>query len=94
MTPNKRRLTIVLLIILVGIAPFISVAIAGAIADAHGCRLDEAGIYPCVVGGHDFGELLATMSMAGWAGLLTIPAAISVLMLWGFVELLLVFLRK
>ncbi|MGG1948083.1 hypothetical protein AB1286_25310 [Trinickia sp. NRRL B-1857] len=94
MTRNKRRIAILFSILAIGFSPFISVSIAAAIADAHGCRLDEAGIYPCVIGGHDYGSLLGTMSLAGWAGLITIPAATSILMLWGIVELLLVVLRK
>lgn len=88
MTPRKRRLTILLVILLIGCAPFISVSIAAAVANAYGCRLDEAAIYPCIVHGRDFGEVLATMSLAGWAGLITVPAAVSALMGWGVALLL------
>jgi hypothetical protein len=87
MTPGKRRIVALSLIVLIGISPFISVFIAAAIADAHGCRLDEAATYPCLVGGRDLGELLGTMSLMGWAGLITIPGAVSLLMLWAVVAL-------
>ncbi|WP_206956521.1 hypothetical protein [Trinickia acidisoli] len=88
MTPGKRRLFVLSSILLIGAAPFISVSIAEVVASANQCRLDEAGIYPCVVHGHDFGNLLSTMFVAGWAGLVTIPAAICALMLWGAVALI------
>jgi hypothetical protein len=88
MTPRKRRFAILSVILLIGCAPFISVSIAAAVADAYGCRLDEAAIYPCIIHGRDFGGVLATMSLAGWAGLITIPAAISTLMGWGMALLL------
>ncbi|WP_259675340.1 hypothetical protein [Burkholderia pseudomallei] len=65
----------------IGGAPFIPVIIAGVVASANGCRLDEAGAYPCVMLGHDFGVLLATMGMLGWAGLVTIPIAMGLLVL-------------
>jgi hypothetical protein len=94
MTPAKRRIVALSLIVLIGFSPFISVCIAGAIADAHGCRLDEAAIYPCIIGGRDWGGLLGTMSLMGWAGLITIPGAVSVLFLWGLVTLLLFVLRR
>ncbi|HEX8679761.1 MAG TPA: hypothetical protein VF683_07365, partial [Chthoniobacterales bacterium] len=37
------------LILLLAFAPVISVAIAGAIAEAHGCTLNEGGAHPCVI---------------------------------------------
>jgi hypothetical protein len=88
MTPGKRNVLALLLIVLIGISPFISVAIAGSVAGAYGCRLDEAGVYPCVIFGHDFGDLLGAMGVLGWAGLVTIPAALAVLGLWGAARLL------
>jgi ABC-type enterochelin transport system permease subunit len=94
MTPRKRRIVAILLIILIGISPFISVFIASVIADAHGCRLDEAATYPCVVGGRDVGDLLGAMSLMGWAGLITIPSAVSVLFWWGVVALVRLILRR
>jgi hypothetical protein len=94
MTPGKRRIVAVLLILLVGVSPFISVSIAAAIADAHGCRLDEAAAYPCLIGGRDWGDLLCAMNLMGWAGLITIPGAIWLLLVWGLVVLVRFVARK
>lgn len=88
MTPTKKHVVALSLILVIGVAPFIPVAIAGAVASANGCRLDEAGAYPCVILGHDLGGLLATMGVLGWAGLMTIPMAIGLLVLWGAVTML------
>lgn len=73
MTLFKRYLLAFALIALFTVSPFIPVVIAGVVATANGCRLDEAGFYPCVILGHDFGELLGTMGMLGWLGLVTFP---------------------
>ena len=59
--------------ILVGIAPIISVVIAGTLANMHGCVLHEGFVNPCVILGAERGELLYTMGVAGWFGLMTLP---------------------
>jgi hypothetical protein len=59
-----------------GIAPLISVIIAGTLASSHGCTLHEGGVNPCVILGHDFGQLLYTMGVMGWFMFLTVPVAI------------------
>lgn len=94
MTIAKRRVLLLLLILLMGAAPLISVTIAGIAASLNDCRLDEAAAYPCVIAGHDFGELLSTMSVAGWFGLVTLPAAISLIFCWGVWLALRLLLRK
>jgi hypothetical protein len=71
--PVIRYTLAFLLIILIAGAPIISVVIAGSIANAHGCRLDENGIYPCLINGVDYGRELATMAMMGWLMLATLP---------------------
>ncbi|TKC81463.1 hypothetical protein FAZ69_27980 [Trinickia terrae] len=78
----SRYFTALALILLFAVAPFIPVVIAGTVASANGCRLDEAGAYPCVIFGHDFGGLLAAMGVLGWAGLLTIPIGACLLCVW------------
>jgi len=56
-----------------GLAPAISVAIAGTIASMHGCELHEGFVNPCVVGGVDVGETLYAMGVMGWFALITLP---------------------
>ncbi len=42
----------------------------------NGCRLDEAGTYPCVVAGVDVGGLLSFLFVLGWLMLVTIPVGV------------------
>ncbi len=76
-------MAIVLVVILCVIAaPIISVVIAGSIADAHGCVLNEGSINPCIVDGKDMGQTLYTMGMMGWLMIATIPAGGVALIIW------------
>lgn len=47
--------------------------IAGTIANAHGCQLDEGSIHPCIINGVDRGSDLYTLGVMGWFMLATIP---------------------
>lgn len=69
-------------IVLFALAPLIPVLVAGLVADVNGCRLDEGSKHACVILGHDFGGILYGMGVMGWFGLLTIPAAGFLLLLW------------
>lgn len=62
-----------LVILAVALAPVASVAIAGSIAEANNCRLDEGSIHACLVNGEDWGPTLYTMFVMGWFMLATIP---------------------
>jgi len=62
---------------LIAFAPLVSVMASSAIAQSHGCALDEGGVHPCVVLGADRGELLYDMFVMGWLFLLTMPLAIA-----------------
>lgn len=69
-------------ILVLALSPLISVAIAGWIAESHGCVLNEGDIHPCVVNGTDMGGTLYTMFVLGWFMLATLPlGAIAVLVL-------------
>ena len=46
------------LIVLFAFAPVGSVVACGLIANAHGCRVDEGSVHPCVINGKDYGHLL------------------------------------
>lgn len=51
--------------------------LAAKIASVRGCQLNEAQVYPCNVAGHDIGEMLYTMGMMGWLGVMTfMPSAV------------------
>ena len=69
-------------ILFVAVSPAIPVILASAVANINGCRLDEGSTHPCVILGRDFGGLLYEMGVLGWLGLVTIPAAVFLLLAW------------
>jgi hypothetical protein len=73
------HVVILLVIFAIGIGPWISVAIAGTIAESNGCQLDEGSVHPCMVNGRDMGETLYSMGMMGWIGIATCPVALILL---------------
>jgi hypothetical protein len=73
------HVVILLVIFAIGIGPWISVAIAGTIAESNGCQLDEGSVHPCMVNGQDMGETLYSMGMMGWIGIATCPVALILL---------------
>jgi TRAP-type C4-dicarboxylate transport system permease small subunit len=73
------HVVILLVIFAIGIGPWISVAIAGTIAESNGCQLDEGSVHLCMVNGRDVGETLYTMGMMGWVGIATCPVALILL---------------
>jgi hypothetical protein len=70
------------LIGLVTLAPMGSVVACGVIANAHGCRVDEGSVHPCVVNGKDYGPLLYQLGVMGWLMLLTLPAGALAFAVW------------
>src|SRR5881275_1159574 len=67
---------VLVLIVLVALAPVGSVVACGLIANAHGCRVDEGSVHPCVINGKDYGQLLYTLGVLGWLMLVTIPGGL------------------
>src|SRR5512133_1379582 len=63
-------------IVLVAIAPIIPAAIAGNVANAACCQLDEVSIHPCVINGVDYGKDLYTWGMMPWFLFATFPIAL------------------
>src|SRR5437773_9474470 len=64
------------LIFLFAFAPIGSVMLCGAIANAYGCKVDEGSVHPCIISGHDYGELLYSLGVMGWFMLVTIPCGL------------------
>lgn len=58
--------------VVIGIAPLVSVVLAGLIADLNGCGLHEGFAQPCIVAGVDIGGLLYTMAVMGWLMLVSL----------------------
>ena len=66
------RIWLLILMVLIGIAPLASVALAGLIAELNGCGLHEGFAQPCIVAGVDIGGLLYTMTVMGWLMLVSL----------------------
>lgn len=65
--------------------PVLSALIASIIANIQGCRLDEAGAYPCEAFGWQIGSILYNMVVLSGLALATVPmGAALVLGLVGF----------
>jgi hypothetical protein len=63
-------------------APIGSVMLCGAIANAYGCKVDEGSAHPCIINGHDYGELLYSLGVMGWFMLVTIPGGLVAFASW------------
>jgi hypothetical protein len=63
-------------------APIGSVMVCAAIANAYGCKVDEGSVHPCVINGHDYGELLYSLGVMGWFMLVTIPGGLIAFVCW------------
>ena len=70
------------LILLVAFAPIGSVMACGWIANAHGCKVDEGSVHPCVINGKDYGQLLYTLGVLGWFMLVTLPGGMLAGVIW------------
>lgn len=80
-------------ILLAAFVPLISAFSAGAIANAYGCALDEGGVYPCLIGGIDYGETLSVMFVLGWLGLITLPFGALAAIVWCLVLVIVLFVK-
>lgn len=80
-------ITILLLILGWMLWPVASIMMAGSIANANDCQLDEGSIHPCIVNGTDMGEQLYSMGMMGWFMLVTIPTGLIALAVYGVILL-------
>jgi hypothetical protein len=94
--PVKRRFPwlpywiVLFLIAIVALAPIGSVVACGLIANAHGCRVDEGSVHPCIVDGKDYGPLLYQLGVMGWLMLVTLPAGAAAFAFW----LIILFLHR
>jgi hypothetical protein len=92
--PTRKRFPwilygiVLVLIVLFAFAPIGSVLLCAAIANAHGCKVDEGSVHPCIINGHDYGELLYSLGVMGWFMLVTIPGGLFALVAWLIVLIL------
>jgi hypothetical protein len=85
--PTRRFPWILYLVALFAIlafafAPIGSVKLCAGIANAYGCKVDEGSVHPCIINGHDYGELLYDLRVLGWLMLVTLPAGALAFVFW------------
>jgi hypothetical protein len=71
--------------ILIGVFPVILSLLAGMIASANGCTLNEGTKHACVLLGVDIGGALYAMGLAVWFSVATLPvgvAGLAVSLIW------------
>lgn len=71
-TNMSTRIWVLIILVIIGIAPLASVALAGVVADLNGCELHEGYPQPCLVLGVDIGGALHTMVVMGWLMLISL----------------------
>lgn len=69
----KKPLILLVLSVIFGLLPLVSVLIAAAISSANNCVLHEGGVNPCIVLGVDMGETLYQLGVMGWYMFISIP---------------------
>jgi hypothetical protein len=84
--PNKRFPWVIyalalLAILAVALAPVGSVVVCSWVANTHSCKVDEGSVHPCIIRGHDYGQLLYTLGVLGWLMLVTLPGGALALMI-------------
>lgn len=67
--------------------PVFSVLLAQAIAKKLNCEINEGSATTCLWNGHDIGSHLYSMFVLGWLGLVTVPAALIILVSWLGIEI-------
>lgn len=82
-----------LLIVLVAAGPVIGALLAGLVAEANGCVLNEGDAHPCLILGMDVGPTLYTLFVLAWFGMMTLPLGAIALVVW-FVALIAVWWRS
>ena len=85
---------VIFVILLAAFAPVISVIIAGSIAEANGCELDEGSVHPCIVNGKDIGDTLYTMGMMGWFMIASIPLGLGAVVVYLLIVLVVWLVRR
>jgi hypothetical protein len=69
-------------IVLIALAPLLSLLAASVIASAGDCVLNEGDVHPCIVAGLDVGGVLSFLFVSGWLAMATLPLGAVALLIW------------
>ena len=91
-----KRLMILslVLIVLFGIAPFVSALMASGLAHGFACGLDQASAHTCMVAGANIGGALHGMFVLLFYAILTVPFAGIALLIWLLVAAILYVMHR
>jgi len=70
---SKNRLVLAVVSLVITLFPIICIYLASFLSTVSGCKTDESGTYPCIVGGFDIGGLLYVLGTSGWLAIITFP---------------------
>jgi hypothetical protein len=73
---------VLVVILVIALAPLVSVIVASEIAAAHGCQLDEGSVHTCIVNGEDWGQTLYMMAMFAWLLIASLPIGVILGGIW------------
>ncbi|MCV0351185.1 MULTISPECIES: hypothetical protein [unclassified Nitratireductor] len=80
---TKRTFIVLLVVILVLAAlPVLSVVASSILASTYGCTVHEGFSNPCMIAGEDRGDMLYSMFVMGWLGLISLPFGMAALIAW------------
>ena len=69
-------------IALIGVLPLLTTLLAVGIAEANGCSISESVLFPCIIGGTDWGGWLQAGGISAFYLLLTMPFAFLCFIVW------------
>lgn len=74
----RRRTLLLTIVLVICLAPAVSMFWASWFAERHDCILHEGYSNPCIVNGKDWGDTLYTAFVMGWLMMLTLPLAATI----------------
>lgn len=69
------------------LSPLMLALIGEGFAAALGCALPESGLATCPSAVGDVGPMITALTIVGWAGIVTIPIASALFVVWGVIEM-------
>jgi len=74
--PRRKRFPWIVYWIVLGLIALFAFAPIGPV------MVDEGSVHPCIINGHDYGELLYSLGVLGWLMLVTLPAGFFAFAVW------------
>ncbi len=82
----RKLISIPVLLVFLGLSPFVLAIAANAIAYIFDCEMSGAGVQTCHALGHNIGGVLYGMALSPWLVFFTIPISLGLLLLYKFIK--------